>query len=152
MRGAWRQIWFRYPGRKLALAEARVEQVKTKKDGSRAKKDSIFYKCESCLRLAKGALSKPHKAAKTAWTKAKGKAFKAGDPLPARPEDLPLLAVVDHKEALVPVDGRELSWDEYLNRLFCIPEDLQVLCDECHSAKSKEENSERRQNKTKRVV
>lgn len=152
MRGAWRQIWFRWPSRKLALAKARVELEKTKKDGTRSKKDQIFYKCSQCLRLAKGALSTTHKKAKTAWTKERTKARKAGDPLPDRPEDLPLLAVVDHREALVPVDGRELSWDEYLNRLFCPTEDLQVLCDECHAAKSKEENSERRNNKQARVV
>jgi hypothetical protein len=63
-----------------------------------------------------------------------------------RPQQIPLKVAVDHKEALVPTDGTVLSWDQYLFRLFCGPEDLQVLCSTCHREKTRLENTERRNN------
>jgi 5-methylcytosine-specific restriction endonuclease McrA len=50
---------------------------------------------------------------------------------------------VDHKNPVVPITGFS-NWDDYIIRLFCEPEFLQVLCDECHSVKSKNENTARR--------
>jgi len=50
---------------------------------------------------------------------------------------------VDHIDPVVPV-GRELqSWDEYICRLFCGVDNLQVLCKPCHKEKSNNENSQR---------
>jgi 5-methylcytosine-specific restriction endonuclease McrA len=46
---------------------------------------------------------------------------------------------VDHKEPVVASTGF-VSWDVYIDRLFCEKENLQVLCKPCHKAKTKEEN------------
>lgn len=58
-------------------------------------------------------------------------------------------AQVDHKVPLVPVDRslEDMSWDEVVDRLWCDEENLRVLCLDCHAAKSKEENKQRRLNK-----
>lgn len=135
MRGAWRRIWFRWPGRNLALQAARIEVLTRKKDGSGNKKN-VWYKCALCSNLGKAVLSPKHTSELKAAKKAKLD----------RPEHIPLKVAVDHKEALVPTCGRVLSWDEYLFRLFCGPEDLQVLCSVCHKEKTRAENTERRQN------
>jgi 5-methylcytosine-specific restriction endonuclease McrA len=49
---------------------------------------------------------------------------------------------VDHID---PVVGKEgfVSWDRFIDRLFCPKENLQVLCSECHTEKSRKENEER---------
>ena len=44
---------------------------------------------------------------------------------------------VDH---IIPI-GRERSWDEFINGLFCEKDNLQVLCKECHAVKTKQERS-----------
>jgi len=49
---------------------------------------------------------------------------------------------VDHIEPAVPVTGWT-TWDDYIERLFCEIENLQLLCKECHDLKSKEEMAER---------
>jgi hypothetical protein len=66
------------------------------------------------------------------------------------------LYAVDHIEPVVPVGKSSpqipvttgaISWDEWLERLMCGA--LQVLCNPCHSIKSKRENHERKQKKQK---
>jgi len=53
--------------------------------------------------------------------------------------------VVDHIEPIVPVTGFD-NWDGLIERLFCLPEGLQVICKKpCHAEKSKKENSLRRE-------
>lgn len=53
---------------------------------------------------------------------------------------------VDHIEPVVdPVVGF-VSWDEFIKRLFCPKENLQVLCKSCHSTKTKEEATQRKKN------
>lgn len=42
---------------------------------------------------------------------------------------------VDH---IVPI-GSCKTWDEFINRLFCEKDNLQVLCKPCHKIKTKEE-------------
>lgn len=49
---------------------------------------------------------------------------------------------VDHIEPVIPVTGFT-NWDDYINRLFCPVENLQVLCKECHAAKTKVEAGQR---------
>lgn len=44
---------------------------------------------------------------------------------------------VDH---IIPI-GREKSWDEFIDGLFCEKDNLQVLCVTCHSAKTKLERT-----------
>lgn len=135
MRGAWRRIWFRWPGRNLALQAARVETLTRKKSGEGYKKN-VWYQCATCPNMGKSM----HTPKQSGELKA---AKKAGL---ERPPLIPLKVAVDHKVALVPTDGTVLTWDEYLFRLFCGPEDLQVLCSECHREKTRTENTERRQN------
>ena len=52
-------------------------------------------------------------------------------------------AVVDHISPVVCPSVGFVSWDELINRLFCEEEDLQVLCHECHTAKTADERSKR---------
>ena len=52
---------------------------------------------------------------------------------------------VDHIEPVVdPHKGFE-NWDTYIARLFVEPTGLQVLCIDCHSIKTQEENVVRRE-------
>jgi len=55
---------------------------------------------------------------------------------------------VDHKLPIVPVTGWD-TFDGYIDRLFCNPEDLQIICkDPCHALKTKLENQARRKHKS----
>lgn len=42
---------------------------------------------------------------------------------------------VDHTEHI----GATLTWDEFIDRLFCEGDNLQVLCKPCHKEKTKKE-------------
>ena len=53
---------------------------------------------------------------------------------------------VDHIQPVISTQQGFTTWDSYIKKLFCIPEDLQILCRKCHNIKSKEENKERRKN------
>ncbi len=54
------------------------------------------------------------------------------------------LVCADHVEPVVhPVHGFT-TWDEYISRMFCSAENLQVLCKDCHDVKSKEERLQRK--------
>lgn len=53
---------------------------------------------------------------------------------------------VDHIDPVIPVEREVKDWNEYIERLFCSPNKLQVLCKPCHLIKSNEENEERRSN------
>lgn len=50
---------------------------------------------------------------------------------------------LDHITPVVDIKKGMGSWDEFIIGLFCPAEDLQVLCKECHSAKTQEENKQR---------
>ena len=61
---------------------------------------------------------------------------------------------VDHVEDVTPVDksAAEMSYDEIVERMWCMQcenqlDNLQVLCKECHDAKTEAENKIRRANK-----
>ena len=49
---------------------------------------------------------------------------------------------VDHKKPVIPVTGFD-DWNGVVSRLFCQKSELQVLCKECHTAKSNKENKKR---------
>lgn len=49
---------------------------------------------------------------------------------------------IDHIKPIVGVEGF-ISWDKFIEGLFCDKENLQALCSECHKLKSKLENEER---------
>jgi len=47
---------------------------------------------------------------------------------------------VDHIDPIA--NGKDtISWDEFINRLFCEKHNLQVLCIPCHKIKSKDERA-----------
>lgn len=50
-------------------------------------------------------------------------------------------AVVDHVHPVIDPNTGFDTWDDLVDRMFCEAEGLQVLCHECHSAKTKDERS-----------
>ena len=50
---------------------------------------------------------------------------------------------VDHIKPVVDPEIGFTTWDEYIKRLFCPKENLQVLCTECHNIKSAAERKKR---------
>lgn len=51
---------------------------------------------------------------------------------------------VDHVLPVVSVEEGFVSWDTYIDRLFCEADNLQVLCKSCHDSKSAEEKEQRK--------
>jgi len=51
---------------------------------------------------------------------------------------------VDHIQPVVDPATGFVSWDLYIDRLFCEKDNLQVLCTKCHKLKTKEENESTR--------
>lgn len=50
---------------------------------------------------------------------------------------------VDHIEPVVDPTEGFVSWEAYIDRMFCEEENLQVLCKPCHKIKTAEERKER---------
>lgn len=50
---------------------------------------------------------------------------------------------IDHISPVVPVTGFT-SWDLYIERMFCAADQLQILCELCHSVKSLLEREQRK--------
>lgn len=117
LRGACRRIWHRHPYRIAALKRVEIREHVTNQDGSTGKKVQVFYPCGLC-----GVRTK---------TAASGKYQKCA---------------VDHVIPVVPLDGREIDIQEFAERLF-VQDPLMVLCETCHSEKTKQENAERRAHK-----
>lgn len=78
---------------------------------------------------------------------AKKKAKRGKSYLCACCKDTYLKVSVDHIDPV----GTFVSWDAFINRLFCPIENLQVLCKECHDAKSQSERDTRRKLVSKKV-
>ena len=55
---------------------------------------------------------------------------------------------VNHIIPVIPVAGFD-SWDGVIERLFCEQEGLEVLCKPCHKEITKQENAERKEQRTK---
>jgi 5-methylcytosine-specific restriction endonuclease McrA len=51
---------------------------------------------------------------------------------------------VDHVNPVVDPDVGFVSWDLFIERLYCKMENLQLLCKECHKVKTKEERTARK--------
>lgn len=48
-------------------------------------------------------------------------------------------AIVDHIKPIVDPEVGFTTWDEYIEGMFCESSNLQLLCHDCHTSKSKEE-------------
>ena len=60
-------------------------------------------------------------------------------------EDFPAKEVtVDHIDPVVDPETGFVSWDVFIERLFCSEDNLQVLCKECHKLKSALERKQRK--------
>lgn len=58
--------------------------------------------------------------------------------------------VIDHKTPVIPINSslEDMTWDELVDRMWCEPHNLQVICNEaCHTAKSKLESKQRKEHK-----
>jgi hypothetical protein len=57
---------------------------------------------------------------------------------------------MDHIAEVIPVEGFKDSvwdWNVYMERMFCPKEGFQVLCKECHTAKTRIETSLRKKHR-----
>ena len=52
-------------------------------------------------------------------------------------------AVVDHIKPIIDPEQGFVSWDEFINKLFCEKEEVQLLCHKCHSWVHSNNNTER---------
>lgn len=50
---------------------------------------------------------------------------------------------IDHKEPVIGVEGFQ-TWDIYISRMFCEASNFQILCSDCHDAKSLAEKEQRK--------
>ena len=57
---------------------------------------------------------------------------------------------IDHIIPVVDTSTGFIDWNTYINRLFCVADNLQVLCSSCHEKKTKEEKKERKLNEKKK--
>lgn len=53
---------------------------------------------------------------------------------------------VDHIEPIVNPTVGFVSWDDFINNLYCEVDNLQVLCVTCHKKKTEKENKKRKKN------
>ncbi len=79
----------------------------------------------------------PKRPRVTKWVRC----FKCKEPTPK------YKAVVDHRDPLVPIHTalEDMSWDEVINRAWCDKNNLDILDQECHNIKTKQENKQRRE-------
>lgn len=57
--------------------------------------------------------------------------------------------VVDHIDPVVSPTKGFVSWDDYIERMFCEADGLQVLCKSCHKVKTNEERQCRKNSKAR---
>jgi uncharacterized C2H2 Zn-finger protein len=108
IRGALRRLFRFSPHRKEAMKRARVELLKYKKNGTKAKRPSVFYKCFKCEQLFKETSMEVHHINKVG-------------PHPGSKNAHP-----------------SLTWNEFIRRMFCPPEFLRATCKPCHAKLTKE--------------
>lgn len=59
---------------------------------------------------------------------------------------------VDHIEPVIDVTDGFIDWNTFVQRLFCGPENLQVICDTCHQKKTNQERFDRQFLKDKELI
>lgn len=107
------------------LSYQRKEYTEAK---NRAKVGPAIFKCEQCGQLMYDGKSQ----------KSFDKNKETYDNLIWETPDL------DHKEEVVHKEKGWQGWDVYIERLFCGPDDLKLLCKSCHKGVSKKEMQERK--------
>ena len=109
---AMRKVWHRHANREAVIKAAHYTVQEHKKDGTPKASISHFWTCALCGQACKQTASSKYPRFH-----------------------------VDHIDPVIPI-GREVSWDEYIERLFFSGRgNLQVLCTNCHSTKTKSETS-----------
>lgn len=103
----------------------------------------------SALRAASAKWPPKYEVKKQAWVERgvylcagyKKKPHKVSASLPPKPGNKRRInnAQVDHKEPIVDPKKGFVDWNSVIERLFCEANGLQVLCHECHSAKTADE-------------
>lgn len=58
---------------------------------------------------------------------------------------------VDHIDPVVSIEDGFIDWNEYISRMFCEADGLQVLCSACHSTKTQNERKQRKENASKNL-
>lgn len=123
IRAAIRQVWTRYsPERKEALYQAKRTKKQKNKNGETSKRPDVSWICASCKEQFKGAQVQ-----------------------------------VDHiepvgKTPIFPPAPEDTSWSTWLLRLFCVVDNLQVLCKECHQIKTKKEKQDGKAHRSKKAI
>lgn len=116
---------------KANLRRMSFQRKEYKKKKDTLKVDSALYSCEFCGKLIyEGVSEKNFQELVTKYPDSEVVRDKIQ---------------LDHKEPVVDIMSGMTTWDEYIKRLFCAPEDMQGLCPECHSEKSSEEMGERKE-------
>lgn len=116
--GAARTAFMRYsPKYHEVRMRNRIELEKLKKDGTKAKKPDVYYKCELCGRMTKDGKKDP--------------------------EDPNKGNNVDHIDPVVEFNKTRSDYTltEYLERLDCDISNLQLICIPCHDEKTKKERA-----------
>lgn len=104
IRGALRRQFSRSPIVREVMGKVRREIPKYNKDGSRAKKDAVQYRCSPCGE----------------WVGS-------------------TRCAVDHISPVIAVEDGFVDWNNFVSRLFCGADNLQVICDTCHNQKTNAE-------------
>jgi hypothetical protein len=110
--------------RRLSYQRKEYSQAK-----NRAKVDAAIFKCEQC-----GQLMYDGKSQKSFDNNAQ----KYDNLIWETPE-------LDHKLEVIDVEKGWQGWDVYIERLFCGPDDLVVLCKACHQGVSRDEMGKRKE-------
>ena len=110
-----RQAWRMHPVLQVVLKRDRLERPYVKKDGTTSSKPRVWFKCTIC-----------------------DKEYKRNE------------VDIDHVEPVGPTPGSqlappELTWDMFIARMFCGPENLRIVCKPCHKEHTMQDMRERRE-------
>jgi 5-methylcytosine-specific restriction endonuclease McrA len=81
----------------------------------KAREDRGLYRCEDCKEIVPPTVKDGRKRVKNIF--------------------------VDHIEPIVDPETGFVSWDEYIERMFCEEDNLQLLCKNCHDKKTADERA-----------
>lgn len=115
-----------------ALRKAHVKWGPANKSKQKARVRHGFYLCAGCKEEVPATIPSVYKSGK-----------KAGKPY--RKEN----AAIDHRDPVVDPAVGLTSWDEVIKRMFVEMDEYDILCDACHSIKTKEEGQIRAERKRK---